>query len=158
MRTTFLSWQTVSRSGMLVAMPVNYHDERGRVCVSCLTYLSWQQFRTDKTHPTHRKDTCKPCSVKASALVNQVRPYGIDVETYLLLFHMQSGVCAICSSPPPRSRPLYIDHCHATGRVRGLLCPSCNTRLGKAQDDPERFPEAAAYLSETSTLALIARR
>ena len=59
----------------------------------------------------------------------------------------QNGRCAICGVPeyelPSR---LYIDHDHETGKVRGLLCPSCNTGLGHLKDDPEVLLRACIYL------------
>lgn len=58
----------------------------------------------------------------------------------------QNGVCAICFSPPlPRDR-LFVDHCHASGAVRALLCRPCNTGIGMLKDDPDRLMAAAAYL------------
>jgi len=62
----------------------------------------------------------------------------------------QGNRCAICNSPPIDSRVedpvLSIDHCHATGRVRGLLCAPCNHGLGHFNDDPRRVLLAARYL------------
>lgn len=50
-------------------------------------------------------------------------------ETYTQLFEKQQGVCAICKKLPSVGK-LQIDHCHQTGKVRGLLCPACNSKLG----------------------------
>jgi len=61
----------------------------------------------------------------------------------------QGGTCAICDSPPG-SRRLAIDHDHATGVVRGLLCPRCNTGLAYFRDRPELFRTAADYLERTA--------
>lgn len=54
----------------------------------------------------------------------------------------QAGCCAICGQPSK----LVVDHCHASGEVRGLLCDDCNVGLGRYDDDPERLLAAAAYL------------
>lgn len=61
----------------------------------------------------------------------------------------QSHACAICLSPfePPRKRH-HLDHDHATGAVRGLLCRECNLALGHFADDLERVERAAAYLRD----------
>lgn len=58
--------------------------------------------------------------------------YGITKKDFNLLLEKQSGCCAICKKPQNDLHYdyLYIDHSHKTGKVRGLLCASCNARLG----------------------------
>lgn len=75
--------------------------------------------------------------------------YGITPEELDALIEKQGGRCVICSGPPngPGTR-LHIDHCHQTGRVRGLLCAKCNTMIGLADNDPCRLRDAADYLKE----------
>lgn len=75
------------------------------------------------------------------------RYYGITVEEYDALLVAQGGLCAICRGPQTHGREnLDVDHCHATGRIRGLLCSHCNRGIGLLGDDPERMRAAAAYL------------
>lgn len=66
------------------------------------------------------------------------------------LFRAQGGRCKICGDPPSPVRNgaprLHLDHDHRTGRVRGLLCGSCNNGLGNFRDDPERLRRAIAWL------------
>ncbi|MFI8827108.1 endonuclease VII domain-containing protein [Streptomyces sp. NPDC053431] len=54
----------------------------------------------------------------------------------------QRGLCAICPAAPA----VHVDHCHGTGRVRGVLCFNCNSAIGKLGDDPDRIRRAVAYL------------
>ena len=77
-----------------------------------------------------------------------VRNYGITLDDYNLMFENQGGVCAICGCKPEdsKNRILHVDHCHKTGKVRGLLCSTCNITIGKFDDDPRRLIEAAKYL------------
>lgn len=70
------------------------------------------------------------------------RKYGLTGDEYDALLDRQGGVCAICRQPERlmgrgRVRRLAVDHDHRTGKVRGLLCASCNTVLGQLRDDPE---------------------
>jgi len=63
----------------------------------------------------------------------------------------QGGVCKICNRPPrDKKKRLHVDHCHKTGKIRGLLCLHCNVMIGKAEDDPKRLERAAAYLTSQS--------
>lgn len=70
------------------------------------------------------------------------RAYGIRWADREAMYVAQGGRCASCWAGPAE----HIDHDHATGRVRGLLCGPCNLLLGHAGDDPARLAAAIAYL------------
>jgi len=76
--------------------------------------------------------------------------YGITLEDYDAILEEQAGLCAICFTPAEDERfgVLCVDHCHDTGRVRGLLCRCCNSGLGKLRDDPELCLQAYKYLKD----------
>lgn len=69
--------------------------------------------------------------------------YGLDVAAVERMTKVQSGRCLICGTTPGQ---LVVDHCHVTGKVRGLLCRNCNIGLGFLQDDPQLARRAADYL------------
>jgi hypothetical protein len=74
----------------------------------------------------------------------------MTLDDYDAMLAAQSGGCAICGTPPSvDGRALAVDHCHATGLVRGLLCRACNQGLGIFADDPQRLRKAANYLRRT---------
>ena len=78
------------------------------------------------------------------------RRYGITPEEYQALSDAQNGLCRICQGPPQgRWKRLHVDHDHATGKVRGLLCHWCNNMLGHAKDSPTVLQAAIAYLQAT---------
>lgn len=58
----------------------------------------------------------------------------------------QAGKCAVCETTTPGTKGWCLDHCHRTGKVRGMLCGPCNLALGLMRDNPERLRKAAAYL------------
>jgi hypothetical protein len=79
-----------------------------------------------------------------------VGAYGITVEQYDEMLATQSGVCAICAKTCATGRALAVDHCHETGKVRGLLCARCNPMLGFANDNIDVLKAAIAYLEVVS--------
>jgi hypothetical protein len=70
--------------------------------------------------------------------------YGLSPADYDRMVIEQSGLCAICERTPQRW--LCVDHCHATQKVRGLLCDNCNTALGLLDDNSAWMREAADYV------------
>ena len=84
---------------------------------------------------------------KKGRAVRLERVYGITQEDYDVMLRAQGGVCKICGQKESVDRfPLAVDHDHKTGKVRGLLCGSCNTGLGKFNDDPDLLLKAMKYL------------
>jgi hypothetical protein len=86
------------------------------------------------------------------------RKYGISLLEYSQLFMSQGGKCAICNSDygghrNGEQKALAVDHCHTTGKVRGLLCESCNQGIGKLKDDVKILQSAIRYLTNPGSLA-----
>lgn len=77
----------------------------------------------------------------ARAAAQRMALYGLTEDAYVKLWNSQGGKCAICS----HSYRLVVDHDHATGRVRGLLCAKCNTALGALGDGPALIRYLSAY-------------
>ena len=71
------------------------------------------------------------------------RTYGITLEDYYKMTDEQDGLCKICKIKPEK---LYVDHCHDTGIVRGLLCNQCNAGIAMLKHNPENLKEAIKYL------------
>lgn len=85
------------------------------------------------------------------------RVYGISYEQYEEIYNSQKGQCKICgvflklgivggSTDKDKSLRAALDHCHKTGKLRGILCGYCNRGLGLFQDSPEKLRLAAKYL------------
>ncbi len=76
-----------------------------------------------------------------------LKKYNITSAEWTHLFDSQGNRCAICRRDSPVGRGhWYTDHCHTTGRVRGILCARCNLSLGHMGDDPAIIRAAADYL------------
>ena len=83
------------------------------------------------------------------------KSFGITLEDYNNMLKAQNNVCAICSKPETtydskhkKVRSLSVDHCHTTGKVRGLLCAHCNHAIGKFNDDISLIQNAINYLTD----------
>lgn len=75
----------------------------------------------------------------------RLKQYGLTISSYNAMLERQKWLCAICGNPKEK-RNFVVDHCHATGRVRGIIHYSCNLALGNAKDNPDILRKAAAYL------------
>lgn len=130
-------------------------------CSTCKEEKPLSDFHKHRTHK--RQQDCKACqaersrnlplTVKAKRLSRTrnkhlIRKYGITSLDYENLLTGQGGVCWICKRPPKTKR-LSVDHCHKTGKVRGLLCYICNCKLlPLVKENPEILRRAAAYLTK----------
>ena len=81
--------------------------------------------------------------------------YGITPEEYRAMLAAQGGLCAVCGDEPPpggikASSRLHVDHDHATGKVRALLCTRCNRGIGYMRDRPDLLRLAAEYIERYS--------
>lgn len=85
-------------------------------------------------------------SGRASQFSRLCRRKGITAEDWQRAWDATCGLCPGCREPLQRGRRTHIDHDHATGRFRGLLCSECNHALGKTRDDAETLRRLAEYL------------
>ena len=121
-----------------------------RTCPRC------QKSKPDHEFPTRKYTPCKECGKEWARRWREsgghhnaylMRKYGISLEDYNQMFSMQQGCCAICGvHQSEQEHRLHVDHDHATGRVRGLLCNNCNRGIGHLKDSPDILHSAIAYL------------
>lgn len=135
-----------------------------RTCTSCNTEKPLADFGVRKSGRIGDLIMpCKPCKVEANRTKRRVNPdyflhierkskfkniYGITLEQYEQMLEAQGGGCAICNAKTPSARTKYfaVDHCHATSKVRGLLCTKCNRGLGLFNDRTDLLKLATNYL------------
>jgi hypothetical protein len=116
---------------------------------------AWQQANPERVQAAQRKRRERP-EVKAKERDSHLRrTFNINQERYAELLAAQGGGCAVCGKRPKPGKSLHVDHDHATGEVRGLLCFSCNAALGHLRDDPERIDALMAYLLGSNPLAVL---
>jgi len=85
-----------------------------------------------------------PDKVKSNKL--KIR-YGVDLDQYNRILAYQNNACAICERHQSNfKRQLAVDHNHLTGKVRGLLCSTCNRVLGMLFEDVKRVDNLRKYI------------
>lgn len=102
------------------------------------------------------KHEAKKASMSSEDWVLQTRKYwlkteyGLSLEDYNNKVKEQDHKCAICRCDETDAFKglLFVDHCHTSGKVRGLLCHHCNTALGKFKDSKEILSNAIAYVDK----------
>lgn len=107
---------------------------------------AWTSANRDKVNKSQREYVLRNREkIRANTLK---RNYGISLAEYNDLFLRQEGCCAICKQHQTSfKRQLFVDHCHTTGSIRGLLCTHCNLILGQAKDSVVVLLAAAQYLT-----------
>lgn len=129
-------------------------------CLTCKQILPIDRFDRLYTDKPWYQSSCKKCRYenlekpKRGKVFyrrkNLREKYGLTEESYEVLLVSQGSKCKICGAPANLFvKPLYIDHCHTTGKVRGLLCSQCNTGLGMFKDNIETLQLAIEYLKES---------
>ena len=78
---------------------------------------------------------------------NLKRTYGITIDYFNHILRIQNGVCKICYGPPMGKGAYHVDHCHKTGKIRGLLCHKCNVALGMVGDNMDILRKLINYIS-----------
>lgn len=132
-----------------------------KICKTCNIEYPLDQYQKDRTKKDGLRPYCKKCtSSRRKQLLSKetIRQRNLEknfgkgiVNTYNKLFEEQGGVCTICKSPENgRYKHLSVDHCHNTGKIRGLLCNNCNRALGLFKDNPEILRKAADYVEQHS--------
>lgn len=142
-------------------------------CAGCGETKARDEFYASKNRRDGMHGYCKPCADARShawkvANVERVREYGRDwrrlnldrrraserltkygvsPDEFESMLRAQDGRCAICVDEFPATP--HVDHCHETGKIRGLLCNNCNTGLGRFRDNPMLLQAATIYLAES---------
>jgi hypothetical protein len=117
-------------------------------CKDCMRHAAKMAARKMRTDPEKRERLDR-----VARELKWLKTYGLMPEDYESLLELQGGRCGICGTTETgREGQKYfdIDHCHSTGKVRGLLCSRCNRGIGLLGDNPETLREAARYLERAN--------
>lgn len=136
-----------------------------KICVKCQKQKWNNLFSKNPKHSDGLQSRCKNCiseydskrrrDPKQRRRESLKLRYNILPDQFILMLKKQNGVCAICKQFEIKKdsngqiQPLSVDHCHLTGKIRGLLCHNCNVLLGHAKNDPKTLREAANYVEQS---------
>lgn len=87
---------------------------------------------------------CYDCRKPAKRTFDLSSKYNLTDQEFEAIVLAQNNRCLLCDTE--LTKP-HVDHCHSTGRVRGILCYHCNVGLGHFKDNPEVLARAIQYLS-----------
>lgn len=112
-------------------------------------HRAWYRRQGLAYHSQYRKR--KPAEYAAASRRHRLRKvFGMTERDYATRLAVQGGGCAICGVLPKVGKKRFpVDHDHASGQVRGILCSSCNTAIGLFNDDTDRMRAAALYVTRT---------
>lgn len=121
---------------------------KGFLCKDCNQEYQKKYFTPERNNHYNKKYFLTRKDTKLQ------KRYGITLENYNSLLAKQNNCCAICSisiddhqSLKGSNKHFAVDHCHKSGRIRGLLCYKCNMGLGYFDDDPQKISQAHSYLT-----------
>ncbi len=130
-----------------------------KVCSKCKKEKDFKYFSPRSNRKSGYQSQCKQCrnSYPKNRTENYTRnydlnkSYGISLDDYNKLLQEQNECCKICNTHISKlnqklKKNLCVDHCHITGRIRGLLCDKCNRGLGLFNDDENLLLKAINYL------------
>lgn len=135
-------------------------------CSKCGEWKELDEFHNNSGRPDGKAYWCKVCQLASNERWKKSNPeavksnyrtihlrnnFGITTEEFEEMSERQGNVCAICKEPATRGGVgwrLSVDHHHSTGRIRGLLCDSCNVSIGRFKDSPTLLRKAADYLEK----------
>ncbi|MEW2270706.1 endonuclease VII domain-containing protein [Streptomyces griseofuscus] len=115
-------------------------------CPQCQEVKPHTEWERNRSSSDGWASYCRTCRAGRNRTSYLKRKYGLTEAERDAMVASQRGLCVICLKAPAA----HVDHCHKTGRVRGVLCFNCNSAIGKLGDDPDAVRRAAAYLEGIS--------
>jgi hypothetical protein len=129
-----------------------------KICSKCGEQKPLKEFSKDKRVKSGLKSWCKSCinlgarkwkqnNSKKVKNLHLLSRYGITLEIKNKMISEQHGRCAICKGSLDNGLHTHTDHCHNSGKIRGILCNHCNRGLGEFKDNKQTLQNAIQYLT-----------
>lgn len=148
-------------------MNINFYKDNTdthKRCSICKELKPRSEFHKESSRKDGITGYCKPCKLEKTRKWREQNPekmkahidsriwyrrekeYGLNKIDFFNMLNSQNSQCAICKSSIDER--CHVDHCHTTGKVRGLLCGNCNAALGMFKDDVDILKNAILYLKK----------
>lgn len=140
-----LGYRERKREELRVKAANNRLENPEKVKVAKSAYYQKNKIKLQKKTREWRKNNpgYKPSVESRKNTILKVR-FGITLDDYNVMLNSQNGVCAICGGIGAKS--LHVDHCHTSGKIRGLLCFRCNNAIGQFDESEVIMFAAISYL------------
>lgn len=138
---------------MIEKIPHDHPGQKARTCKSCGEFKQPSDFSLTKHSQCYggyqATTNCKVCEKDRKLRSHLKNTYNLEYEDYLKMVADQDNKCLLClEEPSDIYGRLVVDHCHQTGKVRGLLCRMCNIHLSKIEACPDYFNRVKVYLEK----------
>lgn len=159
----------LKRTPEQIAYDIKHQEKECCICNTRKPFSDFFNYKNKNDGKSYRCKSCDDLARKKWAIDNPERAhlsqrernlkhrFSVDLKWYEKQFEKQNYSCAICKSKTNKTagdREFWnfsVDHCHNSGKVRGILCNNCNRALGLFQDNPKLIRKAAEYVEEHRT-------
>jgi len=117
----------------------------GRICVECIIWKPWNEYHKSNTRLSGYQACCKPCQAERRVkYFYKNKNFSKQSQIY-----KQNGLCYLCEGLlPEKLKSIHVDHCHKTGKIRGIACNKCNEILKWVNDDVNKLHRIANNLEK----------
>jgi DNA repair exonuclease SbcCD ATPase subunit len=163
-RLTPMSWAEVKKRNQRLTSKRWHKANKERHKANCKAYeeankeamtakrKAWYEANKERIRAQHKAyyEATKGLTREAKRDWTFRYKYGISLQERDAMIEAQGGRCAVCGAKFGDTKADYpsVDHCHSSGRIRGILCANCNIALGLAHDDPKILRALADYLEQ----------
>jgi len=143
-------WRRNSYTNKEFYIRENLLKENKNICFICEIIKPLDAFRKSNHVKTGYNNTCKACFSIRDKNMKLKKGYGINLNIFNNLLEKQNNKCEICQIEFNNPSEGFVDHDHKTGKIRGLLCNSCNRGIGLLKDNVNVLLRAVKYIKNSS--------
>ena len=117
-------------------------------CIKCGEQKPLSEFQKREDIKSGYRGTCNTCRSIYNSMRHRKIKYSIAQDEFEKILKNQKFCCDICKKELVKGHGTHVDHCHSTGKIRGILCNPCNRALGYFKDSTQSLKSAILYLDK----------